>query len=298
MFIDKAVITRIESLRGDVMVIRRFGAALLCMILLGFLSPALAQEQAKVEKIAQFTDAKGDDVGGGNLLYPEHAVYVPGLFDLVRFEVSRDEHYVYFDFQFLALTNPFQAPEGYFHQRLEVYIKTGEGVGCTAIHPGSYKLQTAPDAGWNLRLSIAPFDESRLYVVGQDSQVQVFTEEVSSHSLPEGQTIRVQVKSDVLPQPDSAWGYYVLVGSFDGLAEGLWRDLGDGPWQVGGTGTPVFDLLSPRFGGKSQKAQLTKGILYPVYGGKSYVGIWVVGVVIVAWVCGAFCLWRWRHGRP
>lgn len=279
------------------MLVRRLGAALLCIIFLGVSSQTLAQDQADVETIAQFTDARGDDVGGGDLRYPDHTVYVPGLFDLLQFEVSRDEHYVYFDFQFLVLTNPFQAPEGYFHQRLEVYIQTREDVGRTDVHLGPHKLQTAPDAGWNLRLSIAPFDESRLYVVGKDGQVHIFSEEVTSHSLPDRQTIRVQVESDVLPQPDSAWGYYVLVGSFDGLAEGSWRDLGEGPWQVGGTGTPVFDLLSPRFGSKSQKAQLAKGVLYPVYGGKTHVASWFVGIVAIAWVFGVFFLWRWRRGR-
>lgn len=279
------------------MFVRILGAAILCIILLGASPQMQARDQTDWETIVRFTDARGDDVGGGDLLYPDHAVYVPGLFDLLQFEVSRDEHNLYFDFQFAALTNPFQAPEGYFHQRLEVYIQTGEPSPLTDIYLGPHKLQTAPDAGWNVRLSIAPFDESRLYVLGEDGQVEILSKGVTSRSLPARQTIRVQVENDVLPQHNSDWGYYVLVGSFDGLAEGSWRDLGEGPWQVGGTGTPVFDLLSPRFGARSQKAQLAQGVLYPVYEGRTQVIPMLLGALAVAWVFGVFCLWRWRHGR-
>ena len=49
-----------------------------------------------------FKDAHGDDVGGGMLAYPDHQVYVRGLFDLLQFGVTRDDDYIYFDFQFAA----------------------------------------------------------------------------------------------------------------------------------------------------------------------------------------------------
>ncbi|HBG00632.1 MAG TPA: hypothetical protein DDW87_03545, partial [Firmicutes bacterium] len=166
-----------------------------------------------------------------------HPVYVAGLFDLLQFRVAQDDMHVYFDFQFAALTNPFQAPEGYFHQRLEVYIETGNKMGCTEMQIGPHRLQTNPDWGWSYRLSVAPFGESRLYVVDGQS-VQAFSEGVGSQSLSASQTIRVQVPRELLPHPDPAWGYYVLVGSFDGLARDFWRDLGEGPWQVGGSGVP------------------------------------------------------------
>lgn len=69
------------------------------------------------------------------MVYPSHEVFVPGLFDLLKFQVSVDQQFVFFDFQFAALTNPFRAPEGYFHQRLELYITTGVNPG-----PGEIKL--------------------------------------------------------------------------------------------------------------------------------------------------------------
>src|SRR5690554_2553277 len=127
--------------------LRRLGAVLLCLMFTLLLRTGLARGQVGAETIARFRDAQGDDAGAGNLLYPDHRVYVPGLFDLLEFVVSQDEDNVYFDFQFAALTNPFQAPEGYFHQRIEVYIHTGLRLGRTALKVGSHNLQTAPELG-------------------------------------------------------------------------------------------------------------------------------------------------------
>ncbi len=279
------------------MSVRKSGFALLVFLCLVACS-TLVQGQGQERTIVFLKDPRGDDVGAGDLLYPDHAVYVPGLFDLLEFKVSIDDDFVYFDFQFVGLTNPFQAPEGYFHQRLEVYIQTGETTGSTEITVGKHQLQTRSPQGWNLRLSVAPFDESRLYVMGEDGCLKVYSQEVSSRGLADQNTIRVQVDRSVLPQPDLAWGYYVLVGSFDGLAEGFWRDLGDGTWQLGGTGTPIFDLLSPRYGSRGQKTQLSKGILVPAYGGRTNLLPWSLGAVAVILVLGVVFLWRWRYGKP
>ena len=234
----------------------------------------------------------GDDIGAGNLFYPEHPVYIPGLFDLVLFEVSVDDESVFFDFQFKALTNPFGAPEGYFHQRLELLLSTGSNFTHNKIHIGRHTLQTAPKIGWDVRLSIAPFGESLLYV---GEELQIFREDIVSSVLPDGRTIRLKVPKSLLPHPNLGWGYYVLVGAFDGLAPGLWRDVGKGSWQIRGEGVPVFDLLAPLFSLPKQKVQLTKGVLYPVYGRQNEAGIWFVCGFIV--ILTAFFLWRWVRGR-
>lgn len=267
-------------------IVRKLVVALLIMLAL------ILGAQAQSPVIVRITDPRGDDWGGGALTYPDHQVYVPGLFDLQLFEVATDDEYIIFDFQFATLTNPFQAPEGYFHQRLEVYIRTGAQSGFGDMKVGAHQLKTSPDGSWDVRLSVAPFGESRLYAQGR-----VFTEEVSSLSLPESQTIRVQVKKNILPNPSPAWGYYVLVGSFDGLAVDFWRDLGEGPWEIGGEGFPIFDLLAPRWGSRSQENQLSKGVLYPISGGQTRSIWWLVGVLGLAVMAAGFYMWRWRRGR-
>ena len=145
-------------------------------------------------------DPKGDDAGAGGLLYPAHGVYVPGLFDLLQFSLSSDSDHLYFDFQFAALTNPFQAPEGYFHQRLEVYVHTGTRLGRTEVEIGGWTFQTAPELGWDLRLSVALRRDQALRRWRRKPGAG-FSEGVTSYSRPENGTIRVQVSSDLLPSP-------------------------------------------------------------------------------------------------
>lgn len=255
----------------------------------------MAQERI----VFQMSDPIGDDFGAGKLAYPSHEVFSAGLFDLKKFSVAVDEDYVYFDFQFPVVTNPFQAPEGYFHQRLEVYIDTDPG-GNEEIIVGHYRFRTAPKFGWEVRLTVAPFGESRLYLQNTN-EMQAFTDGVSSFLLKDEKTIRVQVDKKLLFEPTQEWRYYVLVGSFDGLALDLWRDLGDGSWQVDGEGPPVFDLLAPRWGTKSQKSQLNKALLYPV--GLSWKSnlLWIkISLMIVLGAGVAFWslfLWRWVNDR-
>lgn len=244
---------------------------------------------AERELLFRSRDPKGDDRGAGELLYPEHAVYQRGLFDLLNFEVSADAEHLYFDFKFAEVTNPFGAPEGYFHQRLEVFIRTEEQASREEIKFGRHRLQTNPGLGWDLRLSIAPFGESRIYAGLQE----IASDQVVSLVLPDQKTIRLKVPKDLLPHPNHAWGYYVLVGAFDGLAQDFIRDLGSGPWDVGGEGVPIFDLLAPRFSMPSQRAQLSKGILKPVFRRVIPIYYLIAGAIIL--LISLF-LWRWVRG--
>lgn len=236
--------------------------ALLFFLLGGALLPA------QTEVIFQRKDPRGDDRGAGGLLYPEQEVFVAGLFDLLQFRVSADQYNVYFDFRFAKITNPFQAPEGYFHQRLEVYLDSSFPGGNESILAGGRELKTEPARGWEVRLTVAPFQETRLFI-WSPAKIEQIEEGVCSYLLEDGCTIRAVVPRILLPEPDPGWRYYVLVGSFDGLSAGFWRDLGPDPlWQVGGEGLPVFDLLAPRWGPFTQKRQLSAGVLRPVGPGR------------------------------
>jgi len=260
---------------------------LLCIVLVG-------SGLAEAEVIFQRSDPRGDDYGSGKLLYPEHAVYESGLFDLQRFSVGREEGNIYFDFRFAKISNPFQAPEGFFHQRLEVYISTGEGAGQKKITIGSHEFKTAPGQGWQIRLAVAPFGESKLFLAQGG---QIFLSGIYPELLDDGATIRVWVDGDLMPEPDKSWRYYVLVGSFDGLAPDFWRDVGSGPWQVGGEGPPVFDLLAPCWGRYNQKNQLSSLTLQPVGMGALNSPIIILSACFVGLLVGGIVLWRWFRVR-
>ena len=86
----------------------------------------------------------------GGLLYPPTGyMFRDCLTSAVS--LSSDSDHLYFDFQFAALTNPFQAPEGYFTAPRSIRTH-----GTALAHEVEWQLnlQTAPELGWDLRLSV------------------------------------------------------------------------------------------------------------------------------------------------
>ena len=245
-------------------------------------------------------DPTGDDVGRGDLVYPSHEVFRPGLFDLQCFTVTRCEKAICFDLKFRTVTNPFYAPEGYFHQRMEVYIDTTPYSGSQLISIGGWEYSVPPKYGWEVRLSGAPFGETRGFVYASEN-LRDISRGVSSHLLSDGQTIRITVDDALLPKPTKDWRYYVFVGSFDAAGVEGWRGIEKDAqsWLLGGDGAPLIDVLAPRWGSKSQKRQLQKGVLLPV--GWGWQGnlpwLWIVLVVSVGlgavfWII--FYIRRWN----
>lgn len=203
-----------------------------------------------------------DEVGDEGLAYPTAPFFSPGkgYFDLLSFQVTGDGEQLYFDFEFAKVANLWQAPEGFSHQLIDLYLDTGPG-GKTETRLEGAGVSFAPEHGWEYQLRIMPWGGSALY-----SHKEIFPVEV--YLLPCGKTIRARVEEKLLGTPKASWNYYVLIGSYDGFGPDNYRQVQPqaGPWQLGGRGGPaVIDLLAPKGEGKkSQKAQLLSQVLYPV----------------------------------
>lgn len=251
------------------------------------------------EIVFQMSDPTGDDYGAGKLNYPAHEVFVPGLFDLQKFVVSRDEENYYFDCRFSAVTNPFGAPEGFFHQLCHIYLDTMFPGGNEEIEIGGYTFLTTPDYGWEVHLRVAPFGESLLELTTDGTTTT--RHKVTSLLLSDGKTIRTVVERSLLPEMAEPWRYYVLVGSFDGLESDLLRTYAQDLWGVSGEGPPIFDLLAPRWGIRSQKQQLLKSVLHPVGSGWQGNLPWLKLLLIFTAGLGLFFwglyLWRWYNAQ-
>ncbi|HOB21396.1 MAG: hypothetical protein GX766_00250 [Firmicutes bacterium] len=227
------------------------------MALLFFLLLSLSASADQV--YFQMEDPAGDE----GVEYPTAPFFSPGegYFDLLHFQVSGDEENLFFDFRFARAANPWQAPEGFSHQLIDLYIDTAPGGSLETRIQGA-GVSFAPEHGWEYQLRLMPWGGSALY-----SQKDSWPVEVSL--LPDGRTIRAQVAKTLLGTPKASWGYYVLVGSYDGFAPDNYRPIKRqaGPWHFGGhRGNSVIDLLAPEGEGpRSQKTQLSQpAVLYPV----------------------------------
>jgi len=275
--------------------------AILAVLTLGIgAAAALWPTAAAGTVLFTMEDRAGDDWGPGDLKYPLHQVFEPGLFDLRRVHVWHDDRNLYFDVSFALVTNPWNAPEGFFHQLIDIYIDAEPG-GYTEPAAEGPGVRFSPDAGWEYRLRIQPWTGSR-WLDARSYPAKAYPVEVSV--LPDGKTIRGEVPLKVTGPPSRSWRYYVLVGGFDTFGPDNYRAVESEPtqWSFGSAsaarGVRVVDILDAGVGKRSQKAQLQASgeeapVLIPVDGGLSLPFTWghlLASIVVLTLLGGMFLL--------
>ncbi|HEY8417349.1 MAG TPA: glucodextranase DOMON-like domain-containing protein [Limnochordales bacterium] len=278
--------------------------------------PTLADTAPAQQKtVFQMNDPVGDDRGPGGYRYPGHHTFVPGLFDLTSFAVRTGGHHVHFDLTFRAMVNPWDAPEGFHHQLIDIYIDTTPGAGHTGpLRPGP-RVRFDPNHAWDVRLRVAPFGGTRLHRAGDGPDEPGWTDGLAAGLVADGRTIRASVPQDVLGTPQPSWRYYVLVGGFDPFGEDGYRPVRAvaTEWSFGGGDDAgavpqVIDLLAPRFW-PNQARQLgsftapaggpaVPALIHPVGGGRAAMA-WatpVLGAAGLLFVMLGATAW-WRRAR-
>lgn len=247
------------------------------IIVILFAAPAALKADKKI--VFSYRDRLGDDVGPGTYVYPTHDSFSPysRLLDLTLFQVALEDDYVIFSFTFAALSNPWNAPEGFYHPRIDVFIDSDSEQGRIEplrSGPGD-AIQFDPRHPWDMWLRIAPWDGAALFSYQDDPASSGRQQGIHVAVANDGNTIRVSVPQELMPLPKPSWRYYVLVGSFDALGVDGYRHVAGEPsrWLIGGAledaSTRIVDLAAPSFGRRKQARQLNPSpgspvILYPI----------------------------------
>lgn len=250
-------------------------------VLLAF--PAVAKDERQV--VFSFRDRVGDDVGPGNYVYPTDDSFSPyrRLLDLTLFQVALEGDYVVFSFTFGELSNPWNAPEGFYHPRIDLFIDSDPALGRTEpLRPGpGDDIRFDPRHPWDMWLRIAPWDGAALFSYQDDPASTGRREGIHVGVANDGKTIRVSVPQQWMPLPQPHWRYYVLVGSFDALGVDGYRDVIAEPsrWLFGGAServtSRIIDLAAPLFG-RTQARQLNPPPGAPIL-------LYPIGSSVIAW---------------
>ena len=248
-------------------------------------------------------DPIGDDHGAGSIVYPLDAAFYPHreLLDLRRYEVWEAGDQLRFEFLLGRITNPFHSPEGFYHPRIDVYLSLGGANGKTETLEEGPGVRFSPRWPWHVWLRVAPFGESAL-VTWNENDPTPTRHPVFVEAVPDEGRIRVDVSAALLPRPQRSWRHYVLIGSFDGFGADGYRRGESEPsrWLLGGVqqgDALVVDLLAPRLGPHSQRAQLSRRdgppVIQPVGGGSAAGAAtgraWAVGAALI------IALWASLH---
>lgn len=266
--------------------------------------------------VLDMDDPVGDDYGPGTYVYPTHKAFVPGLFDLTHFKVSHDPEYVYFDATFQEVTNPWNAPEGFSHQLVNIYIDTTPGAGRTDTLRKGALVAFDRKYAWDLFIKAIGWGGCRVFTAQDAAQARGISDGLSASVLADGKTVRIAVPKVVIGEPARSWAYYVLVGSQDAFGDDDFRPVMEkaGSWVFGGgsdleVDPNVIDMLAPARGRGSQERLLgsynlergSLAILVPVFaaagGGQATSPVAIAAAIVVLVAAGTVAWWV-RRRRP
>jgi len=216
----------------------------------------------------KFSDPTGDDKGPGNYIYPTDAVYTPGSFDLVEFEVTDGDNA---DFKVTVndrLADPWGMGVGFATQMVFIFIdKDGvAGSGHTQSLPG-LNVEFAPDSAWEKVIILSPQPASRVSAEVKAKAADLAADIViPRRTTGSGKTISAKVKLSDLGGGDPAtWGYQVVMQSNEGFPDKsdlLTRKVNEfeGQHRFGGGNDSdcdphVMDILAGSGEGKAEEAQ-------------------------------------------
>ncbi len=162
--------------------------------------------------VLDVTDPTGDDNGPGTYQYPTAADFVPGSFDLTRFQVLSDGTYAYLRVTLATLVPTFGSLDG--AQLLDIYVHVpGASATSTQAAYTSRNYAIAPSGAWSQRVEVQGF-ASPVWVnpagnaVGTASALAVQADKTITVALPEAQ----------FGTPASGWGFSVVLAGQDGFS--------------------------------------------------------------------------------
>ncbi len=204
------------------------------------------------ELVINVTDPVGDDKGPGYYGYPTEAVFVPGVFDIVGFEVYNYTDVLQFRVYVKELGgNPWNAYNGFCLQYVHIYIQAVLTTGNVPARTDTFGLNVmfSKEWAWHYALLIAPCWESPpvpaplgqctviytpfgAYV--QDGLINVTADNVTN-------VIIVNVSKTVFFAANFSkitdWRFVVMLTSYDGFGPMRVRPVSvdAGPWVIWGT---------------------------------------------------------------
>jgi alpha-amylase/alpha-mannosidase (GH57 family) len=202
-------------------------------------------------------DEEGDDNGPGTYTYPLNDVFKnSGLFDLVSFSMidSGQDYILQFKMGNIG-GNPWNGPNGFSFQIIEVYIDYMDGGSTNAIDTKGPVIQFSEDHKWDIALRIAGWSYGNFIMFSDGKSVQG---ELGVQCDQQKNIITVSVPKKYLELSTNYKPYISIIsGSQDGYGPGYWRMVGKTASEWGGGGADsealnagispnIYDIFVPQ----------------------------------------------------
>jgi glucoamylase len=163
--------------------------------------------------VLDVTDPTGDDNGPGTYQYPTNSAFVPGSFDLTRFQVITANGYVYLRTTLANLTSTFGNTMG--AQLLDLYIHNPAATSTsTAAAYAARNYTIAPADAWSERLEVQGF-AAPIWADATGNSVGTPTAVVASSTTD---TITIALPESEFGTPGSGWTFTLALAGQDGYS--------------------------------------------------------------------------------
>jgi hypothetical protein len=215
------------------------------------------------KKIFHISDPAGDDKGDGDYTYPENEKAIPGMLDLIDFEMGKDDEFVYFQLEFSCLT-PAQvdSDQGFAGTFAAIVIDVDniEKNGNTRLFFDNGNFLLSEKDAYEFVIEVS---NAGVLVYDQDWVWQIlFLKAFSEESHIQDNKFVFAIPQKIIGSPDSNWKIQVMTGGqwggYKNTAYGVGKFMNVGERakkdQGGGADTEfnpdVYDILTPE--GKDQ----------------------------------------------
>jgi carbohydrate-binding DOMON domain-containing protein len=209
--------------------------------------------------VLDISDPIKDDHGPGSYSYPTDAVFPPGVFDILNFQVGSDDENIVFKFSMRGpVENAWGSPNGLSVQTYDIYIdEDGDGKGGVNFLPGR-NLALQDGFAWDYAITVEGW-EPAIYVPGEAGPEKIATSS-DFEILPDAgqQKVTIRIPRSILGDNPQDWKYAAMVLSQEGYpSSGVQRvrDVNQKAeqWRLGGSPadtnhTRVVDLVWPEQG--------------------------------------------------
>ncbi len=186
------------------------------------------------KEIAFFDDPLNDDYGFGEYVYPKNDAFKPfeGLWDIDTMKIIENEDSLVFQISFPEMTNPWNAPKGFSHQLINIYIDSKDGGRTDTFSPGA-RVSFSETHPWDYFIKVAGWP-SYGQVLG-NANGDIIPESVQVEADTGEKLINVILNKEAI-EFGNKMAIYVLSGSQDGYGPDHFRSITPKPseWTLGG----------------------------------------------------------------
>ena len=205
--------------------------------------------------VLSVSDPVGDDRGPGYYGYPTADVFKPGVFDLTKLEVYVNDTHVIFKVYVKDLGgNPWNGPNGFCLQYVQIYIRTTETGLPARMDTIGLNIVLRPDYAWYYALLLAPGWEEQPVPVGQRAALYYANGTViaqgtgfSVYADTASNAIVAVVSRKLLSDIDNipSWRIVVAMASYDGFGPMRVRPVSatGGEWVINGSAYATADQV-------------------------------------------------------